>query len=299
MSRDRGYRFLDPAALARVKNLSLVARGVVEGFITGLHSSPYKGLSVEFAEHRKYTPGDNPRHLDWRILGRTDRLYIKQYEEETNLRAQILLDTSASMGYAEPPALSKLAYASYLTAVLAYLMMRQQDAVGLTSFDREVRLDMPPRSNPRHFDEMMHHLEALQPGRTTDLGATLHRLADRFKRRCLIVLISDLYDDPEAVETALHHFRHKRHEVIVFHVLDRAEIEFPFRETASFRDLETGDLIQVDPAYVRDDYRRRMDAFLDRHRRICADCQFDYVLAETSVPLDHMLSRYLEKRNRL
>ena len=233
MSRDRGYRFLDPAALARVKNLSLLARGVVEGFVSGLHSSPYKGFSVEFAEHRKYSPGDNPRHLDWRILGRTDRLYIKQYEEETNLRAQILLDMSGSMSYGEPPAITKLEYASYLTAVLAYLMMRQQDAVGLTDFDSQIRLDMPARSSARHFDEMMKQLEAIKPGRKTDLGATLHRLADRFKRRCLIILISDLYDDPEAVDRALHHFRSKRHEVIVFHVLDRAELEFPFRETAS------------------------------------------------------------------
>jgi uncharacterized protein (DUF58 family) len=299
MSRDRGYRFLDPAVLARVKNLSLVARGVVEGFITGLHSSPYKGFSVEFAEHRKYTPGDNPRHLDWRILGRTDRLYIKQYEEETNLRAQILLDTSASMAYGEPPALSKLEYASYLTAVLSYLMMRQQDAVGMTTFDTAVRLDMPARSSPRHFDEMMSHLEAIKPGGTTDLGATLHRLADRFKRRCLIVLISDLYDDPDAVDRALHHFRHKRHELILFHVLDRAEIEFPFRDTASFVDIETGEKIQVDPAYVRDDYRRQLEEFVGRYRRICADCQFDYVLTDTSVPFDHMLSRYLEKRTKL
>jgi uncharacterized protein (DUF58 family) len=299
MSQHRGYRYLDPAALARVKNLSLVARGVVEGFITGLHSSPYKGFSVEFAEHRKYSPGDNPRHLDWRILGRTDRLYIKQYEEETNLRAQILLDISASMAYGEPAMATKLQYASYLTAVLAYLMMRQQDAVGLTTFDTEVCLDMPARSSPRHFDEMMRHLEAVQPGRKTNLGATLHRLADRFKRRCLIVLISDLYDEPESVERAFHHFRQKRHEVIVFHVLDRAEIEFPFRETSSFVDMETGDRLQVDPAYVRDDYRRQLSEFLDRHRRICADCQFDYVLTDTSVPFDYMLSRYLEKRSRL
>jgi uncharacterized protein (DUF58 family) len=299
MSRDRGYRYLDPAALARVKNLALVARGVVEGFITGLHDSPYKGFSVEFAEHRKYSPGDNPRHLDWRILGRTDRLYVKQYEEETNLRAQILLDMSGSMSYGEPPALTKLAYASYLTAVLAYFMIRQQDAVGLTAFDHEIHLDMPARSSPRHFDEMMKHLEAVQPGRKTDLGAILHRLADRFKRRCLIILISDLYEDPDAVDRALHHFRSKRHEVIVFHVLDRAELEFPFGQTTNFVDMETGERIQVDPAYVRDDYRRQIEQFLSRQRRICAECQFDYVLADTSVAYDYMLSRYLEKRTRL
>ncbi|MHB1556145.1 MAG: DUF58 domain-containing protein [Isosphaeraceae bacterium] len=299
MIGNRGYRYLDPAALARVKNLALVARGVVEGFIAGLHGSPYKGFSIEFAEHRKYTPGDNPRHLDWRILGRTDRLYIKQYEEETNLRTHILLDTSGSMSYGEASAITKLQYASYLTAVLAYFMMRQQDAVGLTTFDSRVRLAMPARSTPRHFDEMMKRLEAVRPEHRTDLGAILHGLADRFKRRCLIVLVSDLYDDPEAVDRALHHFRARRHEVIVFHVLDRAELEFPFSQTAEFVDMETGERLQVDPAYVRDDYRRQIDELLGRYRRICADCQFDYVLTDTSVPLDRMLSHYLEKRRRL
>lgn len=298
MSGDRGYRFLDPKALARINNLALLARGVVEGFITGLHGSPYKGFSIEFAEHRKYNPGDNPRHLDWRVLGRTDRLYIKQYEEETNLRAQILLDVSGSMAFGEPPAIRKIQYASYLTAVLAYFMMRQQDAVGLTTFDSQIRLDMPARSSPQHFDQMMKRLEAVQPGRGTDLGAILHRLADRFKRRCLIVLVSDLYDDPEAVDRAFHHFRAKRHEVIVFHVLDRAELEFPFPRTAEFVDMETGERLQVDPAYVREDYQRSIEEFLARYRRICADCRFDYVLADTTVPFDHMLSRYLEKRAR-
>jgi uncharacterized protein (DUF58 family) len=297
-SRSRGYRYLEPAALARVKNLSLVARGVVEGFVSGLHSSPYKGFSVEFAEHRKYTPGDNPRHLDWRILGRTNRLYIKQYEEETNLRAQILLDASASMDYGTPGGLTKLQYASYLAAVLAYLMTRQQDAVGLTTFDTAVRLDMPVGTSPRHLDEMMKQLEAVSPGGETDLGATLHRLADRFKRRCLIILLTDLHDEPEAVEKALHHFRHKRHEVMLFHVLDRSELEFPFRETSSFRDLETGERIQVDPAYVRDEYRRLLGEYLERYRRICADCQVDYVLTDTSIPYDFLLSRYLESRSR-
>jgi uncharacterized protein (DUF58 family) len=298
MSHTGGYRYLEPAALARVKNLSLVARGVVEGFVTGLHASPYKGFSVEFAEHRNYVPGDNPRHLDWRILGRTDRLAIKQYEEETNMRAQILLDASGSMAYGSRPEFPKLAYASHLTAMLAYLMTRQQDAVGLTTFDTKVRLDMPARSSPRHFDEMMRQLEKIEPSKTTNLGATLHRLADRFTKRRLLILISDLYDDLDAVERALHHFRHRRHEVLVFHVLDHAEISFPFRETTTFVDLETGERLQVDPAFVADDYRAQIAAFRDRFKRICADCQIDYVPADTSVPYDLLLSRYLEKRTR-
>ena len=186
-----GYRFLEPEALARVKNLSVVARGVVEGFISGLHSSPYKGFSAEFAEHREYTAGDDPRRLDYRMLGRTDRLFVKQYEEETNMRVQILLDTSGSMGYSHAGRITKLQYGSYLTAVLSYLMTRQQDAVGLTTFDAEIRLDMPAHSTPRHFNEMMHRLEAITPGGETDIAETLHKLANRFKRRGLIVLVSD------------------------------------------------------------------------------------------------------------
>jgi uncharacterized protein (DUF58 family) len=297
MCPQTGYRFLEPQALARVQNLSVVARGVVEGFLSGLHSSPYKGFSVEFAEHREYTPGDDPRHLDYRMLGRTDRLYVKQYDEETNMRVQILLDSSGSMGYSHEGRLSKLEYGSYLTAILAYLMTRQQDSVGLTTFDTQVRLDMPARSSPRHFNEMMHQLEAVRPGRQTDIAETLHRLANRFKRRQLIVLVSDLYDEPGELIRALHHFRHRHHEVIVFHVLDKAEIAFPFRDVIAFEDLETGQRIQVDPAYVRQPYVEQIEAFVEDYRRACAEAQIDYVLTETSVPYDFMLSRYLAKRN--
>ena len=293
-----GYRFLEPQALARVKNLSVVARGVVEGFITGLHSSPYKGFSVEFAEHREYSAGDDPRHLDYRMLARTDRLYVKQYEEETNMRVQVLLDTSGSMGYSFDGKLSKLGYGSYLTAVLAYLMTRQQDSVGLTTFDTEIRLDMPARSSPRHFSEMMHRLEAITPSQETNISATLHKLANRFKRRCLVVLISDLYDEPEEVMRALHHFRHRRHEVILFHVFDKAEIDFPFRDLVAFHDLETNQRIQVDPSYVREQYVAQMEEFIENYRRACAEANIDYVLTDTSVPYDLMLTKYLAKRSR-
>jgi uncharacterized protein (DUF58 family) len=309
MTTRSGYRYLDPAALGRVKNLALLARGVVEGFISGLHSSPYKGFSVEFAEHRNYAPGDNIRHLDWRMLARTDRLYMKQYEEETNLRAQIVLDVSRSMMYRSGQALSKLHYSAYLTAVLACLMTRQQDAVGLTAFDECVRLDMPAHTSPRHFGEMMTQLETLvdqreaagasAAGQVTHVAQTLHQLAERFKRRCLIVLISDLYDEPDAVARALHHFRHRRHDVIVFHVFDQAELEFTFRETARFVDLETGQQLQVDPGFVRDSYRAALREFVDGYRQSCSECRIDYVMTDTSVPYDLMLSRYLSKRSGL
>lgn len=303
-----GYRYLDPSALARVKNLSLIARGVVEGFVSGLHSSPYKGFSSEFADHREYSPGDNPRHLDWRALGRTDRLHIKQYEEETNLRAQILLDVSGSMAYRSGDGLTKLQYAAYLVAVLSYLMTRQQDAVGLTLFDTSLRLDMPARSSARHLGEILRRLEEMIPltsptssvvGQGTDIAQTLHQFAERFRRRCLVVLISDLYDDPHAVMQALGHFRYRKHEVIVFHIFDQAEMEFPFRETATFLDMETGERLQVDPSYVREDYRREMSAMIDGYRRNCRDRNIEYVLTDTSVPYDFMLSRYLSKRSRL
>ncbi len=308
MKRTFGYRFLEPAALARVKNLSLIARGVVEGFVSGLHSSPYKGFSSEFADHREYSPGDNPRHLDWRALARTDRLYIKQYEEETNLRAQILLDVSGSMAYRSGEGLTKLEYSAYLVAVLTYLMTRQQDAVGLTTFDTDIRLDMPARSSARHLGDMLRRLEdftqngastSSQVGQGTNIAKTLHRLAERFQRRCLIVLISDLYDDPQAVMQALGHFRYRKHEVVVFHVFDKAEIEFPFRDTTTFLDMETGERLQIDPSYVRDDYCRQMTEMIGGYRRSCADWNIEYVMTDTSVPYDFMLSRYLSKRMRL
>jgi uncharacterized protein (DUF58 family) len=292
-----GYRYLEPQALARVKNLSMVARGVVEGFITGLHSSPYKGFSVEFAEHREYTAGDDPRHLDYKMLARTDRLYIKQYEEETNMRVQILLDTSGSMGYSFDGKLSKLDYGSYLTAILSYMMTKQQDLVGLTTFDTEIRLDMPARSSPRHFNELMRQLEGIKPGRKTDVADMLHKLANRFKKRCLIVLISDLYDDPEEVIRALHHFRHRRHEVILFHVLDKAELELPFHEVTAFYDLETDEKLQIDPSYVRESYLQEIEAFVENYRRSCAEGGIDYVFTDTTTPYDYMLTRYLAKRN--
>ncbi|MBN1395412.1 MAG: DUF58 domain-containing protein [Pirellulales bacterium] len=294
-----GYRFLEPQALARVKNLSLVARGVVEGFISGLHSSPYKGFSAEFAEHREYAPGDDPRRLDYRMLGRTDRLYVKQYEEETNMRVRILLDASGSMGYGLAGDFGKLQYGCYLTAVLAYLMIRQQDAVGLTVFDSRIRLDMPARSTPRHFNEMMERLERIEAAGETDVAETLHRVADRSKRRGLIVLISDLYGRPEEIVKALHHFRHRRHEVVVFHVLDRGEIEFPFSETTAFRDLESGGRIEVDPVYARDEYLAQIKAFIETYRRACAEARIDFVSADTSTPYDFLLSRYIATRSRL
>ena len=291
-----GYKYLEPQALARVKNLQMVARGVVEGSITGLHASPNKGFSIEFAEHREYVPGDDPRHLDFKMLAKTERLYVKQYEEETNMRVQIVLDTSASMGYKYSSGVTKYDYGCYLAAILAYMMTRQQDSVGLTTFDTEIRLDMPARSSPRHFHEMMERLEAMRPGQQTGIADTLHLLANRFKKRCLIVLISDLYDEPDDIMRALHHFMHRRHEVIVFNVFDKAELEFPFEDTIAFHDMETKERILVQPDSIRNAYIEEVRKFIDNYRRACRESGVDYVLTDKSVPYDYMLTRYVAKR---
>jgi len=294
----KSYRYLEPAALARVRNLKLVARSVVEGFVTGLHSSPFKGFSSEFSSHRHYVPGDNLRRLDWRVLARTDRYYIKEYEEETNLVAHILLDVSGSMNYGSGE-VTKFEYGCYLAAMLSYLLIRQRDSVGLVLFDEAVRLRMPARSTTRHLNEMLRQLENCQPGANTQVAGLFHTLAESFKRRCLIIIISDLYDDPDAVLRALHHFRHKKHEVILYHVLDKAEIELNFDRTVNLVDLETNERLQIDPAVVRDDYQKRIGEFIDTYRRACRSSRVDYVTTDTEIPYDLMLSAYLDKRAKL
>ena len=303
MAKVGRYRYVQPEALAQLGRLSLIARGVVEGFITGLHRSPYHGFSVEFSEHREYVPGDNPRDLDWLALARTDRYYIKRYEEETNLRAHILLDCSASMGYRYSSGkLTKLEYGCYLAAALAFLMIRQQDPVGLVLFDEQIRSFLPPRASTLHLNRLLQRLESIEPANRTGLGETFHDLAERIKRRGLIVIISDLLDR-DAIERevmrGLRHFRHKKHEVLLFHVLDSAELDFPFGRLSEFEDMETGERLQADPAYVREGYRRGLQEFLDSYRRDCAAGNIDYVLANTSTPYDWLLRAYLDKRKRV
>ncbi len=223
------YQYLDPIALSRLKNLSLAARQVVEGYFAGLHKSPHKGFSIEFAEHREYSPGMDPRHVDWRVLGRRDKLYVKQYEEETSLRCYLLLDKSASMGYkSDAVPTTKLEYASYLAASLAYLIALQHDAAGLITYDTAVRDRVPPRQGPGHLRVLMEKLESNQAGGETTLADTFHELAETIKRRALVIILSDLFDDPAALVGALKHLRHRKHEVIVFQVFDPAEVTFPF-----------------------------------------------------------------------
>lgn len=292
------YRYLDPRVAARFGNINLVARGVVEGFISGLHRSPYHGFSVEFSEHRAYTPGDELRHLDWKCYARTDRYTVKLFENETNVRCYILLDKSASMGYGSGP-ITKLEYSCFLAGCLTYLMIRQQDSVGLVSFDESVSRFIAPRSTSSHLSVLLRALEDIRAGRRTGIARAFHDLAENMKRRSLVVILSDLMDDEREVLRALHHFRHRKHEVILFHVLDPAERTFPFSRLADFVDMETGQRLQVDPRYARTAYLEELDEFVKRFKRDCSRSLVEYVPVDTSTPFDQMLAAYLARRNKV
>jgi len=293
---ESAYLYFQPDQVGRLANLNILARRAVEGFITGLHQSPHRGFSVEFSEHREYVPGDDVRHLDWVAWARSDRYYLKQYEQQTNLRAHILLDVSRSMDYAGGEGVTKFTYGCFLTACLSYLMARQQDMVALAAFDERMRLQLPPASTPAHLDRLFRGLEQLTPGKGTRMAETMHELARTIAKRGLIIVISDLYDDPAAVMRALQHFVYKKHQIIVFHVLDRAELDFPFKDISSFVDLETGREIQADPRYVRQAYRQAVDEFVANYRRECSDRNIEYVLTTTDTPYDRMLLNYLTRR---
>jgi len=291
------FKYLDFDTLSRVSNMQLLAQTVVEGFILGLHRSPYRGFSVEFAEYRQYAPGDEIRHLDWKLYGKTDRYYIKQFEEETNLSCHIVLDKSASMSYGSG-ALTKLEYGSYLAASLAYFMMMQRDATGLVLFDTDIRLLLPPRSRTPHLHLMLSELENLEAAGATATGKPLHDLAEGIKKRGLIVLISDLYDEPDDVLSGLQHFKFLGNDVIVFHLMDRAELEFPFDRITEFVDPETGERILTAPDAVRKRYTEELEGFLAAYRQGCAELKVDYKLFDTSTPLELALSEYLFQRSR-
>ncbi|MBN1345664.1 MAG: DUF58 domain-containing protein [Phycisphaerae bacterium] len=295
MARAQPYKYFDPEQAAQLGKLNLIARTAVEGFVTGLHRSPHHGFSVEFSEHREYTPGDDLRHLDWVALARTDRYYVKRYEQETNLRAHILLDVSGSMDYGTG-ATTKFDYGCRLAAMIAYLMTRQQDMVGLVAFDQAIRKHLPPGSTPTHLDRLFTSLEEITPGNVTAVSRTFHDLAEKIARRGLIIIISDLYDDPGEVMKALRHFRHKKHQVIVFHVFDQAELDLPFNKLMTFVDMETQEKLQIDPKFIRHEYKRQVDAFVSRYRRDCSDSAIEYILASTATPYDVMLRGYLASR---
>lgn len=290
--------FLKPETLSRLSNLELRARLVVEGFITGLHKSPYHGFSVEFAEHRQYMPGDEIKHIDWKVLGKTDRYYVKQYEEETNLKSYILLDVSGSMLYGSGK-VTKIEYASYLAASLSYLMLKQRDSVGLALFSDKILKYVPPRSVQTYLIHILREIEQIKPRGETNVSPAFHALAERIKRRGLVIIISDLFDEPDKIVSGLKHFRHKKHEVLLFHILDPFEVSFAFNKEAVFLDMETGEEINTLPWHIRREYRGQVKDMLYFYQKFCRENRIDYVLLNTETELDKALSEYLIKRKRL
>jgi len=291
-------RFLDPEVVSKLRNMELRARTVVEGFIQGLHRSPYHGFSVEFAEYRQYIPGDAPRYVDWKVYGKTDRYYVKVFEEETNLKAVLLLDKSASMGFAGA-GISKLRWGSLLAAALGFLVIKQQDAAGLVLFDDAIRDYLPPRSVHGQLYQLLRRLEHVQASERTRVSAALHHMAERQRRRGLCIVISDLFDDPDEVMKGLKHFRHRQHEVIVFHVLDDLERSFDYKDEARFVDMETQQEIRSQPWFIKKEYRAQVDAWMGKLGRQCREHHIDYVPVTTSTPFDRALLAYLNKRSLL
>jgi len=291
-------RFLQPETVSKLANMNLVARLVVEGFITGLHKSPYHGFSVEFAEHRQYMPGDDTRHIDWKVYAKTDRYYVKQFEEETNLKSYLLVDASASMGFTSHK-INKLQYATYLAAGLTYLMLKQRDSVGLVTFDQKIRKFLPPRSVNTYLSLILQELQRTKSRSKTNVSKTFHQLAESMHRRGLVIIFSDLLDDPYKVMAGLKHFRHKKHEVIVFHILDPFERNFDFTQDAVFQDMETGEKLATQPWHIRGEYRHLMSEFIDTYKKQCRENRIDYVLMDTSEDFDRALLQYLLKRKRI
>ena len=290
-------RFLDPAVVARLGTLELKARTIVEGFLSGLHRSPFKGFSVEFAEYRQYFPGDALSTIDWKVYARTDRYYVKKFEEETTLDCHVMLDASGSMAYGST-AMTKFEYASCIAASLGYLMNRQRDAVGLTAFDEKIVAMLPASSRPGHLRSMLVTLDRLRPDHRTDVSKPLHQLADSLVKRGMVVLISDLLDDPESVINGLRHFQFRGNDVIVFHVLDPHELDFPFERATRFEDLETNEEVMAVPGAVRAHYLKEIGALIERYRRDLGAAGIDYQLLTTKQPLELALLAYLSTRAR-
>lgn len=293
-------RYLLPEVVSKIKNLELIAKYIVEGFLVGLHKSPFHGFSVEFSEHRQYMPGDNIRDIDWKVYGRTDRYYIKQYEEETNLKANILLDISGSMQYSSH-SISKFQYAVYLAAAFSYLLLKQRDAVGITLFSDKIHRHLPPKSTNSYIKFLLTELDKASPQQAqTAVSQTLHEMAEKIKRPGLIILLSEfLYEDPQKVIEGLRHFRHYQHEVIVFNIMDPNDRFFDFDDEATFIDLETDESLKTQPYLIRHHYQQLINDFYEEIRRECHNMQVDFQTILTNESFDKAMMRYLIKRKRL
>ncbi len=295
-TRRPGDKYLDPKTLESIKRIDVRARLVVEGFITGQHRSPYNGFAVEFAAHREYAPGDDLRHIDWKVWSKTDRLYIKEYEEETNLQCHLLVDCSKSMRYGETTGWSKFDYAATAAASLAYLMQQQQDSVGLMLFSNQVDRNLKPKSHPSHLKLMFHELEKVEPDQTTDVSDPFLSLAAKIRKRGMVVLFSDLFLSPDDLAKSLNQFRLRRHEVVVFHVMHHDELEFPFEENTLFKGLEVDAQLYTEPRALRQSYLDAVNRYMKRVQKVCSKMGIDHVLMDTSKPLSAVLSSYLSFR---
>jgi len=292
-------QYLRPDVVARLGSLELRARMVVEGFITGLHRSPFHGFSAEFSEHRAYRHGDELKHIDWKIYGRTDRFYVKQFEEETNLRCLVAVDASASMRYASEGMVSKFDYATSMAAALMYLVLRQRDAAGLAIYNTDVVSYMPPRSKMSYIQDLLRTLGSVTPSQQTGTATSLHHIAERLSRRGLVVIISDLFDDADTILSSLRHFRHDHHDVLVMHVMDPREVDFDLGAASVFKDMETGEELTTQPQMLQRSYQQVVAEFCQTIRRGCFDQNIDYVRLTTSTPFDVALTEYIASRARV
>ena len=290
--------YLRPDVIQQVQRLDLKARFIVEGFISGLHSSPFQGFSVEFSEHRKYTPGDDIRQIDWNVFAKTDRYYIKKFEAETNLECHLLVDCSKSMGYASPGRMTKMDYTICLAAALGYMMVHQQDAVGLVTFDEKVRTFLPPKSSMAHLTNLLGTLARTAPAAGTNLASAIHEVAERVRKRGLIILLSDLLADQEEVIEALHHLKFRGHDLIIFQVLDHSEVVFDFDGQVRFEEPESGEHINADPQAIRAAYQAELQAFIDEYRNQCLSIRADFITVDNSMTFDKALVEFLAQRQR-
>jgi uncharacterized protein (DUF58 family) len=289
-------KYLKPEVVRQIARLDLRAQFIVKGFLQGLHASPFHGFSVEFSEHRKYTPGDDPQHIDWLVYAKTDKHYVKKFEAETNITGYLVMDLSRSMGYTYRQEITKFEYSVCLAAALCYLMIHQNDPVGLVTFDEKVRHSLPPGSKRRQIGNVLSVLANLKPAGVTDISRSLTQIAAMVRHRSLVMLFSDLLGDSQPVVAALRRLRHRGHDVILFHILDEAETTFPFDGLVELEDPESGDTLQVDAAGIRGDYLREIEAFSGEYRRECLQSGIDYVPLNTSMPFDKALTEYLISR---
>jgi uncharacterized protein (DUF58 family) len=292
-------KYLNPAVISKIKSMELRARLVVEGFMVGLHKSPYHGFSVEFIEHRPYLQGDSLKDVDWKAYGKTEKFFIKQYEEETNLRSYILLDTSRSMSFASSGNITKLEYASTLVAALSYLMIKQQDAVGLALYSDKINSYIPPKATKTYLLQILKQIASLKASSTTNTASSLNLVAEKIKRRGLVIIVSDLFDDINSILKSLKNFSYLKNEVIVFQILDPLERSFSFGADAVFKDLETDEEITTQPYQIQKAYRESMGEFLRKIKSECLKSNIEYNLIETSMPFDKALFSYIQKRKRL